>query len=274
MSRSEDTPFTSLLSCGKLDGDALLEALLVLAGGRASPAAREAAGRALLQQMRILAPARAFSTRRATVQGWPTPDAREVLDDCIQHVALVASTGSARFRGTTASEAVAWCSQVLANHIITEVRWRVGQRRRKSAWRDTILWPSGALTGSVQPTQGSGESVAALRQLRRAALAHLQQTRPPRAVQSLYRAVCCYLEHLAGLPLCIQVERWVGAVEPAIPSECRRAQNRLYQYRRRGKQVLNELKGAQALATSRVGIAAATFAQDVRPERERHARLS
>ena len=41
---------------------------------------------------------------------WVRPANRAVLlEDAIQHVAVVASTGKTRFRGTTPAEAVVWC---------------------------------------------------------------------------------------------------------------------------------------------------------------------
>jgi hypothetical protein len=59
-----------------------------------------------------------------------------------------------------------------------------------------------------------------------------------------YRAVCCYLEHLGGMPLDQQLELWAPHREATAPDQIRRARNRLYRYHLRGKRVLAEVLGA------------------------------
>lgn len=210
----------------------LHEALVTLSSDDASVSARDSAARQLLQQLSSLAPFCLSRYLPTAARRYGAGPPVSVLDDAIQHVAIVATTGRARFRGTHPSEAVAWCWSVLSNQVRSELRW---QSRHQNI--EPFAFPPELIQAA--PT----EAAMAVRRLRQDLLKYLRQTRTPRAAHSLFRAACCFLDHLMGAPLDRQIARWAGgrARQDLEPSQVRRARNRIYQYHRRGRLVLNEL---------------------------------
>ncbi len=211
----------------------LYESLLILASDTADRQARQHAARTLLGQLRRWASHHALNR---TLRGL-RPASREVLlDDAIQHVAVVASTGKTRFRGTTPAEAVVWCRTVLHNHLRSEQRRQLRMASAVDAV-DTLDVPPGS----------SRDGRLNLHDFDRSILEHLHRTRRPKDVASLYRSVCCYFEHLAGVPVEVQLRRWAGDL--AEPREVNRARNRIYQYHHRGRRLLAELLSDSAAST-------------------------
>jgi DNA-directed RNA polymerase specialized sigma24 family protein len=236
----------STASIGRLDGERLLAALRTLADDRTCEAKREAAARDLLTQLRVLS--RCWVGRRLA-RGQGDPKTWIDLGDVVQHVALVASTGSCRFRGDHPGQAVAWCLRIFDNHL-------AGQLRRGR--RETEHDMSERSDGSLRPAPGDGDpspaaSADVLAQLRVEALRHLQRTRRAAVVDGLYRAVCCYLDHVNGASTRSQIERWAANGQDASADGRRRARDRLYQYRLRGKQIVAELLGHAREARTPVG---------------------
>jgi hypothetical protein len=212
----------------------LSRALAVLADDRANLALRDNAARRLLTELQRLA---LQYRRRLRLRGPSRRAPESMLDDAIQHVALVASTGSSRFRGAHCAEAVAWCVRILENQLVTETRWHV--RHGLSLDRSS---PEPTRAPTVSPPELMVEARDALQRLHEEVRLHLERTRRPADVPGLYRAVCCYLDHLAGVSLSAQIERF-GACDTRLePAALRRARNRVYQLRRRGRQVLAELQ--------------------------------
>lgn len=209
----------------------LHDALVTLSSEEASVSDRDSAARQLLRELAFLAPLCLSRCLRGVARAHEAARRNSILDDAIQHVATVATTGRARFRGTHPSEAVAWCSSVLTNQVRSELRWQSRHRRI-----DPFDF--------APPAQASAaDAQIAVRHLQRDLLNHLEQTRTPRVARSLFRAACCYLDHLAGASLLHQIERWANQSDQAERgrSQMRRARNRIYQYHRRGRLVLNEL---------------------------------
>jgi hypothetical protein len=209
----------------------LHDALVTLSSESATVSDRDSAARQLLRELTFLAPLCLSRCLPSVARAYQAVRARSMLDDAIQHVATVATTGRARFRGTHPAEAVAWCSSVLANQVRSELRWQSRHRHIEPL-------------DSVPPMRAAAaDARIAVSQLRQDLLHHLERTRTPRAAQSLFRAACCYLDHLTGTSLDRQIERWAGESEQGASEkvEMRRARNRIYQYHRRGRRVLNEL---------------------------------
>jgi hypothetical protein len=205
----------------------LVACLRTLARDSADPAERETAARTLLVHLKQWAAADAlrrntYLRRTASDGGLAT-----LLEDAVQHVAVAACTGAARFRGSTPGEAVTWCRKVLDNHLRSELR---RQSRRDSVTR--ALGPSEAAAPSTR------DRTLTLQEFDNSVLEYLRRTRRPKDAATLYRSVCCYFEHLAGVPLHAQVERWADAADS---NAVERARNRIYRYHHRGRRVLAEL---------------------------------
>jgi hypothetical protein len=224
------SPVPRMGRCG-LQPRHLHHALVTLSSEKASVSERDSAARQLLRQLAFLAPLCLSRCLPGVMRVQGTVRSGAMLDDAIQHVAAVVTTGRARFRGTHPFEAVAWCSSVLTNQVLSELRWQ--SRHRNLELFDFAL-----------PAQASAvDARIAVGHLRRDLLNHLEQTRTPRVADSLFRAACCYLDHLAGTSLDQQIERWAGEGDRSVGNSSRmtRARNRIYQYHRRGRRVLNEL---------------------------------
>ena len=212
----------------------LYQSLLVLASDIADRPARQHAARTLLRQLRSWVSRHGLSR----YWRWVRPANRAVLlEDAIQHVAVVASTGKTRFRGTTPAEAVSWCRTVLDNHLLSEQR----RQYRLASAVDAIG------TRDVPPGS-SRDGRLNLHDFDRRIREHLHRTRRPKDVASLYRSVCCYFEHLAGVPVDAQLQRWVDG-DLAEPRELNRARNRIYRYHHRGRRVLAELLSDSGTST-------------------------
>ena len=212
------------------------ESLLVLANRDAAQTRRQSAARRLIEQLRVLV--RCWRYTNYQSNPFRVPDS--MVDDAIQHVALVASIGNSRFRGRHPREALAWCTRILQNHWASEWRWR-------SRFPQTAVdlgadgQRIGLSTGQVTATQPVQEFRIALSRLRERAKSHLHSTRQPRAANSLFAAVCCYLDNVSGVPLARQLERWGSPLQVAQARDWARARNRIYQYHRRGRAILLEL---------------------------------
>jgi hypothetical protein len=224
------------------DAQALLDALSVLGSDGAAQKHRELAALQLLRQLRILAPLWAHKKFRPS-GGIGSRAGIHDIGDAIQHVALVASTGKARFRGAHPGQAMVWCERIFVNHLVSELRWRSRQAGRRRVLAETERHDSAVAPTGVSAAEGvaAGLTALVLDRLRVDALKHLERTRRPDSAESLYRAVCCYLEHVGGVALDRQLERWAPRREPGAPDQLRRARNCLYRYHLRGKRVLAEV---------------------------------
>jgi hypothetical protein len=229
----------------EIDAEALYGALRLLSVDDASAVARNRAARVLLVQLRALSSCTSlmqFSWSRAFgARG----HFEEAVQDAIQHAALVASTGSSRFRGRHPNEAVCWCRRILSNFLASEAR-------RRARTVELFERERGASTAGMPPDleaaswrHAGQESALSLVTLESRVRQHLKQTRTRGASESLYRAVLRYLEYLAGTS-----EKARGGPEPSPeashPVAARRARDRRYQHHRRARRVLAELLEADA----------------------------
>jgi DNA-directed RNA polymerase specialized sigma24 family protein len=191
---------------------------------------------------------RAAATLQQRLTGWARgrliggllrgrADAEEVALDAVQHVLIKASTGTARFKGSSEGEAYAWCARILDNFALTHLT-ATGRRAERRCSVDTETESHRATT---LPDERSCFTII-LRVLEDA------QQVLPRIVRSqdagsLQSAVRCFLESRAGDTIEEQVERygfsgpWVSARRD--PQGMRRARDRVYQYRHRGARALD-----------------------------------
>jgi hypothetical protein len=235
-----------------LNAESLREALTLLATDRESQPARDRAARILLKQLRTLAN-RAVLARFARWSAFRRRgELAEVLEDAIQHVALVASTGQARFRGQHPSEAVAWCQRIFMNFLASESRRRARTVLLAGDERESRALLSDAHLEGVSWRNAGQETALILLRLEGCVRNHLQQTRTPSAFESLYRAVRRYLRYITGHP-----EH--GATGGALPGDgagsqaARRARDREYQRHSRARRVLAEVIAAEVLRHAAAG---------------------
>ncbi|HVZ34288.1 MAG TPA: hypothetical protein VG963_17795, partial [Polyangiaceae bacterium] len=181
----------------RLDADVLYGALTLLAADGQEQPDRDRAARVLLGQLRVFS-ARRVVTRFAEASAFRrSGDIADAIEDAIQHVALVASTGSSRFRGSHPSEAVAWCQRIFVNFLTSESRRRARTALRMPDEQRATLLMASHLEGVAWRHAGQ-ETALSLRGLCSEVWRHLQRTRPPSVCNSLYRAVRRYLEEVWG----------------------------------------------------------------------------
>jgi hypothetical protein len=238
------------------DGEALSAALLVLATDIAGRPAREGAARILLDQLRALA-GRAWVVSFSWSSAFRrSGDFAEALEDAIQHVAVVASTGKSRFRGRHPGEAVAWCRRIFLNFLSSESR-RLA--RTVALLSSDEGFGSMALEQHLEGIvwrQAGQEAALSLRSLEARVWRHLQRTRTKRASQSLYRAVREYLNDVSGQPDKAPRFRLTRGAAPSTLA-ARRARDRGYQHHTRARRILAEILAMDASEARSTSAAAA-----------------
>lgn len=223
-----------------LDANALYEAIVLLAAGCDSARHRERAARQVLDQVRQLARSSAV-TRLLSKPGYRACG-DDLIQDAIQHTAIVVCSSAEKFRGSNAAMAVAWCLGILRNYARSEVRRRA-QLQRETFGRPAEQLARGAAADDMFWHAAAQEAHLTLRSLDAQVRSHLQQTRSQRAAESLYRAVCSYVFELAGSS---DVGSLVESSEPAGArgDEGRRARARTYQHHHRARCILAEVRAA------------------------------
>jgi DNA-directed RNA polymerase specialized sigma24 family protein len=207
----------------------LSECLMLLASLDATPAARNDAARRLYvllgdwvpRLVRGMAPCRLSDD-----------DALDVL----QHVIDKSCLGGARFRGTTEGEAHAWVKRIVANKSIDLCRARRGLTNDEAAIERV---PDSHDVADPGPLRAAVDTI-------KEALATLHR---PNDAKSLARAFECHLEARVGAAdIDDQIERYGYDApytdEPRDEAGRVRARNRVYQYRKRGREA-----GCRALRT-------------------------
>jgi hypothetical protein len=225
----------------RLDADVLYSALTLLAADGEEQPERDRAARALLEQLRVFSGRRVVSRFAEASAFRRSGDIADAIEDAIQHVALVASTGSSRFRGSHPSEAVAWCQRILVNFLTSESRRRARTALRMPDEQRATLLMASHLEG-VAWRQAGQETALSLRGLCGEVWRHLQRTRPPSACNTLYRAVRRYLEEVWG-----PAHERSSPPRKACSAAARRARDRGYQRHRRARRILAELVASEAL---------------------------
>lgn len=155
----------------------------------------------------------------------PCPLSHDDALDILQHVADKASLGTSRFRGTTEGEAHAWVKRIVANKAIDICR------SRRSINREPV--PDAR---AEEDTADVGPFLAAVEAIKR----YIAENHRPNDAKTLERAFDCHIDaHLRQATIEAQMDRF-GYDEP-YTGEPRdeagriRARNRVYQYRKRGR---------------------------------------
>jgi hypothetical protein len=224
-----------------VDAVALHDSLVLLASGCKSAARREQAARQLLAQLGRLARARSLA-RLLSKPGYRACG-DDLIEDAIQHTAIAACCGAARFRGSTPPAAVAWCLGILRNYARSEVRRRVLRQPEASFLEAPQLAGDTTRYEGVLWRPAAQEARVILGSLDGQLRAHLQRTRSQRAAKSLYQAVRSYVLDVAG-----GHERGSSPVVSAPANRNagpqRKARDRAYQHHHRARCILAEVRAA------------------------------
>ncbi len=194
----------------------LLPELQVLANDEADPASRERAARALYARLRQMGPGMILRVRPHTPH--------HIIDEAIQKVVIKASLGTARFRGDDERAARAWCNKILQHYVVDYFR-----RRRRQVDEDKAPVPA---TAREQDPFVERDLRTLLERLHEA----ITRLTRPRDLETVMHNVRVHLEaRVLGADIDTQIERWAKPEDPEDTTELRRARDRVYQYRRRGK---------------------------------------
>lgn len=166
--------------------------------------------------------------------------------DILQHLLLRASTGTARFRGATEGEAHAWCRRVIYNKAVDLVTITNREEHVEAV-------KSSAVPVAAAPVASDGEVSAASKRIQ-AMIGRVEETivRTSRAndAPGLLTSFRCHVDARLGASIEAQIEKyaWTGEHANAVRSEDElvRARNRVYQWRKRGREA-----GCRALRSLR-----------------------
>ncbi|MBX3227336.1 MAG: hypothetical protein KIT84_34630 [Labilithrix sp.] len=189
-----------------------------------------------------------FARIHATVNGWAKPYLFRVapcrlgeddVDEAVQHLLTRCALGSARFKGKTEGEAHAWCMRVLANkgRDICRARRRLvtGQL---DAGDDDDDRPRVA-EPSVDP-DNTALAVRAIEAVFAAIHAELPRLHRKQDVDGIVRSVRVHVEARMGATIEEQCATYAADEAPPGQAPSTKAQNRVYQYRNRGRKAACE----------------------------------
>jgi hypothetical protein len=166
-------------------------------------------------------------------------DAEHVIADAVQSLVVIAATSAHGFRGRSELAARAWCRRVLVSNVSNELRIRRTARSipapDERAGMPEPDGQGGADSEGSSLSEAMSLTLGVFRQLRDRAYA----TRRQRDAESTMRAIWCYWAYLAGATLEEQV-RALGH-GTALLADRKRARNRVYKLRERGRNALREL---------------------------------
>jgi DNA-directed RNA polymerase specialized sigma24 family protein len=224
----------------RLEPLVLREAIVLLASG-CGDVHREVAARRLLEQIGHLARARAI-TRLLSRPGYRACG-DDLIEDAVQHTAIAAWTGGARFRGVSPAAAVAWCLEILKNYARSEVRRRAPlQRERRFPHADSATEEL-SIDDAARWHRPAQEAQVILGALDAQVRSYLRRTRSERAAESLYHAVQSYVVDVAGGHP--RVSRAALSTPGEDDSgEQRKARDRAYQHHHRARSILAEVRRA------------------------------
>lgn len=174
----------------------------------------------------------------------PLPATAEELEDARQHLLLKASVGSSRFLGDSEGEAYGWCEAVLRNHVTSELR-KTGRLVSLDDDRRQAPTPVAASPGpeSYRTLQARWDALV------KKVLATIPNHHRETDVPSVTANVRCYIEgRLFDLSAADQLERWGFTGRHAAewrddPAARKRALQRIFQIRTRGKREWNAVLG-------------------------------
>jgi len=231
-----------------LNAGALYDAIVLLASGCDDLKHRECAARQVLEQLHQLARTRAI-TRLLSKPGYRACG-DDLIQDAIQHTAIVVCSGAGQFRGSNPAVAVAWCLGILRNYARAEVRRRALMQSEPFRPQTPPVTDDSAAYEGVLWHAAAQEAHVILRSLDAQVRAYLRQTRSQHAAESLYHAVHSYVGEVAG--------QRSARVVPSVPAsadgdEQRRARARAYQHHHRARCLLVEVREAYETGTASIG---------------------
>lgn len=173
-------------------------------------------------------------------------------DDIVQHVLFRASTGTARFRGESEGEAHAWCRKVAYNKAVDIVNMKkreIVEAPADSSRPQSIERTAGDLGEESGAVRGEAERV---RELVARIEDTIRRTSRKNDTPSLILSFRCHVDARLGDSIEAQIEKYgFGegfAGEPRDHDGVLRARNRVYQWRKRGREA-----GCKALGALRSG---------------------
>ncbi|MDF1561839.1 MAG: hypothetical protein P1V51_02275 [Deltaproteobacteria bacterium] len=147
-----------------------------------------------------------------------------IVEEAIHKVVLEASLGRSRFRGEDDRAARAWCNRILQRYAIDYFR----SRKNKVNLDDAPAVKA--------PADDDPVFAADLEHLFGMLLGSLSRLHRARDLERVQDNVRIHLEaHLLGEEIEPQIARWADPGGEASATDRRRARDRVYQYRRRGK---------------------------------------
>lgn len=207
--------------------ETLLAALTTLAGDDLSHAKRSAACRYLLDDLERWGPGYLHNRFGHSL-------ADDTVDDAIQHVMMQATLGSARFRGSLEGEARKWCRTLLYRFAIDELR----RGRHIDRTDDDHLERQRDVPGhtAAMPAPDEGDAFRCVYRILEHIRAEIVEGRRGEAAETISRSFECHLASRRGDTLEEQLSAWAGFEGgDAESNEFKRARDRVYQYRKRGR---------------------------------------
>jgi DNA-directed RNA polymerase specialized sigma24 family protein len=183
----------------------------------------------------------------ATVGAWAKPYLFRVapcrlgeddVDEAMQHLLVRCTFGTSRFRGSSEGEAHSWCMRVLANKGRDICRSRRRMIPGMLGERDEDDRSPRVPEPTTDP-DASGIEIRALETILAAIADELPRLHRKQDIEGLLRSVRVHLEARMGATIEEQCEKY-GAGE----SLSTKLQNRIYQYRNRGRKAACEALSA------------------------------
>jgi len=230
-----------------LDAGALYDAIVLIASDCDDLKNRERAARQVLEQLHQLARTRAITGLLSKPGYRACGD--DLIQDAIQHTAIVVCSGAGQFRGANPAVAVAWCLGILRNYARAEVRRRALMQSEPFRSPTPPTTDDNAVYEGVLWHAAAQEAHVILRSLDAQVRAYLRQTRSQRAAESLYDAVHSYVGEVAGQSSARSVRSTPACADG---DEQRRARARAYQHHHRARCLLVEVREAYETGTASI----------------------
>jgi DNA-directed RNA polymerase specialized sigma24 family protein len=186
----------------------------------------------------------AASRIRSNLNGWARPYLFRVapcrlgdddVDEAVQHLLTRCALGASRFKGTSEGEAHSWCMRVLLNKGRDLCREK---RRMISTTVDDDDEGRAPREPSVDPDL-RGMAMKTIQEVFEAIQLELPRLHRRQDIEGIMRSVRCHLEARLGATIEEQIATY-GDGAPTTGKEATRAQNRVYQYRNRGRKAACE----------------------------------
>jgi DNA-directed RNA polymerase specialized sigma24 family protein len=183
---------------------------------------------------------------RANVMSWARPYLGRAapcklgdddVDETVQHLLTRCALGTSRFNGSSEGEAHSWCMRVVLNKgrdICRERRRNVSTTREDDEGEPRSFEP--AVEADLRPL-----AIESLQEIFAAIQDELPRLHRKQDIEGLVRSVRCHVEARMGASLEEQVTEYGGDVPEGEGEKALvRARNRVYQYRKRGREAACE----------------------------------